>query len=123
VNKVVKETDKMIKQTKIIWLILLIILDLYQHVLLLALPYLRWLFFVFQKFKSYKLLTALDQILKRIIQLTLAHIRMTYTTTEKNLLYNKILPIITHNMCIERHKRNNQIQISELIDYIAENSQ
>jgi hypothetical protein len=26
-------------------------------------------------------------------------------------------------MCVDRHKRNNQIQISELIYYITENSQ
>jgi hypothetical protein len=43
------------------------------------------------------------------IQLTLAHIRMTYTTTEKNLLYNTKPPIKRHYMCIGRHKRINQI--------------
>jgi hypothetical protein len=47
--------------------------------------------------------------LKIIIQHTLAHIRMTYTTKEKNLHYNTIQPIIRHYMCIDRHKRNNQI--------------
>jgi hypothetical protein len=30
---------------------------------------------------------------------------MTSTTTEKNLLYNTIEPIITYYMCSDRHKK------------------
>jgi hypothetical protein len=61
----------------------------------------------------------LTNTLKIIIQLTLAHIRMTYTTTKKNLLYNTIQPIIRHYMCIDRDKRNNQLRHND----ITENSQ
>jgi hypothetical protein len=47
------------------------------------------------------------------------------TSQKKPTLQHNTTNIKTHNMCIDRHKRNNQIQISKLIYLLhsTENSQ